>query len=148
MGIRKVKRVQSEKSKGVKYLLRIAFIVFITSQLSFAQDTKSAFSFCGKTGDCTMTYNELMACKKELTALDKGASVSYFIITLKVKEKKDFVFVEYTQQGNRFTKGAMEAIEKLHKEKKLGDKLEIGSVEIVQSGKAAKQVPGMVITLN
>jgi hypothetical protein len=38
-------------------------------------------------------------------------------------------------------------MEQLRKDKKLGDKIEISNVEVVQSGKAAKQVPGMVITI-
>jgi len=35
----------------------------------------------------------------------------------------------------------------LHTDKKLGDKLLISGVQLVQSGKSAKEVPGMVITL-
>lgn len=129
----------------MKYILSIVFFVLV--QLSFAQD-KPAFSFCDKTGDVTMTWDEFMACKKQIVTLDKNASISSFILTIKKKEKKDYVFVEFPAKGNTFTKGAMDMIEKLHTEKKLGDKLEITNVEVVQSGKAAKQVPGMVITLN
>ncbi len=131
----------------MKYILRITFIVLIGIQVSFVQDTKPAFSFGGKTGDCTMTWDEFYACKKELTTLDKNTSISSFILTVKKAVKKDFVFVEYPSKNNQFGKGAMTAIEQLHKDKKLGDKITIDGVEVVQSGKAAKQVPGMVITI-
>lgn len=132
----------------MKYIFRIAFIVLIGIQVSFVQGTKPAFSFCGKTGDCTMTWDEFIACKKELTTLDNSVSISSFVLTVKKVVKKDFVFEEYPSKSNKFGKGAMEAIEKLHKDKKLGDKLLIDGVEVVQSGKAAKQVPGMIITIN
>ena len=129
----------------MKYILSIVFFVLV--QLSFAQDTKPAFSFCDKTGDVTMTWDEFMACKKQLVTLDKNASISSFILTIKKAGKRDYEFVEFPAKGNMFTKGAMDEMEKLRKEKKLGDKIEISNVEVVQSGKAAKQVPGMIITI-
>lgn len=132
----------------MKYILRITFIVLIAIQVSFVQDTKPAFSFCGKTGDCTMTWDEFVACTKELTTLDKNVSISSFVLTVKKVVKKDFVFVEYPSKSNKFGKGAMEMIEQLHKDKRLGDKITIDGVEVVQSGKAAKQVSGMTITIN
>ena len=95
-----------------------------------------------------MTWDEFMVCKKELVSLDKNVAISSFILTIKKAEKRDYVFIEFPSKGNTFTKGAMEMIEKLHKDKKLGDKLEIGTVEVLQSGKAAKKAPGMIITLN
>ena len=128
----------------MKYILSIVFFVLV--QLSFAQE-KPAFSFCDKTGDVTMTWDEFTACKKQLVTLDKNASISSFILTIKKAGKRDYVFVEFPAKGNTFTKGAMDEMEKLRKEKKLGDKIEISNVEVVQSGKAAKQVPGMIITI-
>ncbi len=130
----------------MKYILSIVFFIFVVAQSVSAQE-KPAFSFCEKTGDVTMTWDEFMACKKELITLDKKASISSFILTIKKAGKKDYVFVEFPAKGNTFTKGAMDEMEKLRKEKKLGDKIEISNVEVVQSGKAAKQVPGMVITI-
>lgn len=132
----------------MKRIVGVLFFVFVFVQFGHAQNAKPVFSFCGKTGDVTMTWDEFMACKKELVTVDKNASISSFILTIKKAGKKDYEFVEFPAKGNTFTKGAMDTIEKLHKEKKLGDKLEITNVEVVQSGKAAKQVPGMVITLN
>ena len=130
----------------MKYILSIVFFIFVVAQSVSAQE-KPAFSFCEKTGDVTMTWDEFIACKKQLVTLDKNASISSFILTIKKAGKRDYVFVEFPAKGNTFTKGAMDEMEKLRKEKKLGDKIEISNVEVVQSGKAAKQVPGMVITI-
>ncbi len=129
----------------MNHILRIVFVVVISGYTSFAQ--APAFSFCGKSGDCSMTWDEFTACKKELITTDKNVSISSFVLTIKKAQKKDFVFVEYPANGNTLSKASVEMIEKLHKDKKLGDKLEIGTVEVVQSGKAAKKVTGMVITL-
>lgn len=130
----------------MKHLFSILFFVFVAVQVN-AQE-KPAVSFCGKIGEITTTWDEFMACKKEIVTLDKAASISSFIVTIKKKEKKDYVFVEFPAKGNQFTKGAMDAIQQLHKDKKLGDKIEITNVQVVQSGKAAKEVPGIVITIN
>lgn len=132
----------------MKYILKIAFILVVSTLVSFAQDPKPAFSFCGKTGECKMTWDEFMACKKELESIDKNVAISSFILTIEKAEKKDYVLLEFPAKGNKITKQAMDMIEKLHKDKKLGSKLEIDTVEVVQSGKAAKRVPGMVIILN
>lgn len=94
-----------------------------------------------------MTWDEFSKCKKQLIA-DKGLSVGSFILTITKKEKKDSVFVEYPCKGNAFSKSALENIEKLHADKKLGTKISIEAVQILESGKEARNVPGMVITLN
>lgn len=131
----------------MKSIVSVMFFILVSIQSGQAQDTKPAFSFCDKTGDVTMTWDEFMACKKQLVTLDKNASISSFILTIKKAGKRDYEFVEFPAKGNMFTKGAMDTMEKLRKEKKLGDKIEISNVEVVQSGKAAKQVPGMIITI-
>ncbi len=131
----------------MRHFLRITFILFISIQAVGAQ-TKPAFSLCGKTGDCTMTWEEFTTCKKELTTTDPAVSIGSFIVTVKKANKKDFEFLEFPAKGNKFSAAALEMIEKLHKDKKLGDTIAIDTVEVVQSGKAAKKVPGMVITLN
>lgn len=129
----------------MKYRFIVTFIVLISVQVSFAQ--APAFSFCGKTGDCTITWEEFMACKKELIVSDKNVSISSFRLTVQKAKKKEFVFLEFPQKGNAFSKASLDMIEELHKDKKLGSKLEVDAVEVVQSGKAAKKLPGMVITL-
>ena len=66
----------------MKYILSIVFFIFVVAQSVSAQE-KPAFSFCEKTGDVTMTWDEFIACKKQLVTLDKNASISSFILTIK-----------------------------------------------------------------
>jgi len=132
--------------KRMKYRFIVTFIVLISIQISFAQ--APAFSFCGKTGDCTMTWDEFMKCKKQLIVTDKNISISSFIVTIQKAKKKDFIFLEFSEKGNTFSKATLDMIEELHKENKMGSKVQIDAVEVVQSGKAARKVPGMVIMLN
>ena len=94
-----------------------------------------------------MTWDEFSGCRKELIA-DKGLSIGSYIITLTKAEKKDTTYIEYPVKGSVFSKSALESIEKLHKDKKLGNKMTIEAVEILQSGQQARKVPGMVIILN
>ncbi len=128
----------------MKCILKIVFVLFISAN-TFAQ--APAFSLCEKTGDCTITWNEFTKCKKQLVTTDKNISISSFRLTIQKAKKKEFIFVEFTEKGNAFSKASLDMIEELHKDKKLGSKLEIDAVEVVQSGKAARKVPGMVITL-
>ena len=128
-----------------KHIVKIVVVIFISVQ-SFAQNAH--YSFCGKTGDCTMTWEEFTNCKKELTTTDKNTTISSFIVTIQEAKKKDFVFSEYPAKGNAFSKASLDMIDELRKKKKLGNKLLIDNVEIVQSGKAAKKAPAMVIILN
>lgn len=95
-----------------------------------------------------MTWDEFSKCKKELVTNDKKLSIGSFILTITKKEKKDSVFVEFPAKGSMFSKSALETIEKLHKDKKLGTKVLIEAVQVLESGKEARKVPGMVITLN
>jgi hypothetical protein len=103
---------------------------------------------CGKTGNCSMTWDEFMSCKKELLTNDKSVSINSFILTIQKAEKRDTIQIEYPSKGNAFSKQALESIEKLHKDKKMGNKVLIEAVNVVQSGKEARKVPGMVIILN
>ena len=121
-----------------------AFFILFLVQPAAAQN---AFTFCDKAGDCSMTFEEFAACKKMLVTTDKETSVSSFVLTVKKKEKKDYVFLEFSSKSNTIGKDALQMIDQLHKDKKLGDKIEISNVEVVQSGKAARKVNGMVITI-
>jgi hypothetical protein len=124
-------------------------ILLLTVTLSaFSQKEKPLYSFGGKTGNCSMTWEEFMSCKKELTATDKGITVNSFILTIQKAEKKDTIQIEYPSRANAFSKQAIESIEELHKKKKMGNKVLIEAVQVVQSGKEARKVGGMVITLN
>ena len=124
------------------------FFILLLLSVTVSTFAQNAYSFCGKTGDCTMTWDEFMACKKELVMADKNSSISSFRLTIQKAKKKDFVFLEFPGKGNAFSKASLDMIEELHKDKKMGNKVEIDAVEVVQSGKAAKKIPGMVITLN
>ncbi|MDF2438865.1 MAG: hypothetical protein K0Q95_3241 [Bacteroidota bacterium] len=130
----------------MKNLLTILMLTFTIT--AFSQKEKPLYSFGGKMGNCTMTWDEFMSCKKELTAIDKTVSVNSYILTIQKAEKKDTVQIEYPSRGNAFSKQAIESIEKLHKDKKMGNKVVIDAVQIVQSGKEARKVNGMIITLN
>jgi hypothetical protein len=115
---------------------------------AFSQKEKPLYSFGGKTGNCSMTWDEFLACKKELVPTDKGITVNAFILTIQKAEKKDTIQIEYPSKGNAFSKQAIESIDELHKKKKMGNKVLIEQVQVVQSGKEARKVGGMVITLN
>jgi hypothetical protein len=127
---------------------KLLFVLLIFGLSGFAQKEKALYSMCGKTGNCSMTWEEFMSCKKELVANEKGVSINSFILTIQKAEKKDTVQIEYPSKGNMFSKQALESIEELHKKKKMGNKVLIEAVQIVQSGREARKVPGMVITLN
>jgi hypothetical protein len=127
---------------------KLIFGLLILALSGFAQKEKPVYSFCGKTGNCSMTWEEFMSCKKELITNDKGISVNSFILTIQKAEKKDTIQIEYPSKGNAFSKQALESIEELRKKKKMGNKVLIEAVQVVQSGREARKVAGMVITLN
>jgi hypothetical protein len=127
--------------------IKLLFILLTLTSFVFAQKEKPLYSFCGKTGNCSMNWDEFMACKKELIATEKGITVNSFILTIQKAEKKDTLQIEYPSKGNAFSKQAIESIEELHKKKKMGNKVLIEGVQIVQSGKEARKVEGMTITL-
>jgi hypothetical protein len=132
----------------MKTLLKITFLFLISSNLSFAQKGTPLFSICGKTGDCTMTWEEFSKCKKVLVPTDKKITIGTFLVTVQKAERKDSTYIEFQEKGGLFSKSSLEVIEKLHKDKKLGNKIVIEAVEILESGKAARKGAGMVITLN
>jgi hypothetical protein len=118
----------------------------IISGFCFAQN--NVYILCDKSGDCSMTWDEFTQCKKTLITTDKAMSVSAFVVTVKKLGKKDVEFLEFSSKTNSFPKEALQMIDELKKNKKLGDKIEISNVEVVQSGKPARKVNGMIITLN
>ena len=131
----------------MKKFFKVLFVILVSTQISFAQKKAPEYSLCGKMGDCTMTWDEFSKCKKELVA-DKGLSIGSYIITVMKSEKKDSIYIEYPIKGSVFSKSSLEKIEELHKDKKLGKKILIEAVQLLESGKEARKVPGMVITLN
>ncbi len=95
-----------------------------------------------------MTWDEFSACKKEIVSTDKKVQIGSFILFVPKNEKKDSTMIEFQIKGNLFNKQAKETIEKLRKDKKLGKKLVIEAVEVLESGKSARKVPGLTITIN
>jgi hypothetical protein len=130
---------------GVKFLSVLS--VFLFTALSASAQGKAELSFCGKTGNQSMTWEEFSACKKELVAIDKNLKINSFIVLVGKAEKKDTVWTEYISKGSTFSKTAIEAMEKLHKNKKMSNTIKIEAVEILQSGRDGRKVPGMTITL-
>jgi hypothetical protein len=130
----------------MKLGIKVIVVLVVLASSVFAQKEKPLYSFCGKTGNSSMTWDEFMKCKKELLT-EKGVSIGSYVLTIQKAEKKDTVQIEYVSKGNAFSKQAIESIEKLHKDKKMGNKILIEGVEILESGKAARKVPGMTIIL-
>jgi hypothetical protein len=126
----------------------IILLFLLAATPCFSQKEKALYSFCGKSGNSTMTWDEFKSCRKELVTNDKGISINSFILTIQKAEKKDTIQIEYPSKGNAFSKQAIESIEKLHKDKKLGNKILIDAVQVVQSGKEARKVAGMTIYIN
>jgi hypothetical protein len=131
-------------------IFKVFFLLFISIAVltSFIQKEKPLYSFGGKTGNCTMTWDEFLACKKELVTNDKALMVGSFLLTISKVTKKDSLQIEYPAKGNAFSKAANESIKSLHDDKKMGRKVTIDHVMIQESGKAAREVPGMIIILN
>lgn len=129
-------------------ICKIVFLVLVSTGAAYAQKTTPLYSLCGKTGNCSMSWDEFMSCSKQLTATNNKIQVSSFVLTISKAEKKDTIQIEYPSKGNQFSKQALESIDKLHKDKKMGNTVLIEAVQVVESGKDARKVPGMTITLN
>lgn len=133
-------------SKRMNILLKYSIVLFLFICFAFTQKTP-AFSFCDKTADCNMSWDDFMKCKKELISTEKSVFINSFMVTIQKAEKKDTLSVQFKSKGNVFSRTLIESIEKLHKDKKMGRKVIIEDVELIQSGKAAKKDAGFTITL-
>jgi len=133
-------------NKNMNILFRTTFILLVIISFAFGEKTH-AFSFCGKNTECSLSFDEFISCKKELQAIDSKTSINSFVVTIQKIEKKETYSVQYKSKGKVFSKTLVEAIEKLHKEKKLGNIVLIEDVEIIQSGQSAKMDSGFKITL-
>src|SRR4051812_4511869 len=105
-----------------------ALVIMMVVSVSMMQAQKEAalYLLCGKTGNCGMSWDDFMKCKKELVPAEKGITVGSFLLTIqKSQGKKDTISIEYPSKGNLFSKSALESIEKLHKDKKMGNKVMI-----------------------
>ncbi|MBL7883661.1 MAG: hypothetical protein JNL69_06305 [Bacteroidia bacterium] len=130
----------------IKVFVKYLFILSVIVCFAFGEKAHG-FSFCGKNADCSLSFDEFIMCKKELIATDSKTSINSFVVTIQKIEKKETYSVQYKSKGKMFSKTLIEAIEKLHKDKKLGNIVLIEDVEIIQSGQAAKKDSGFKITL-
>lgn len=128
-------------------VFKIIFLIFFSNLTAFAQTTKPEYSFGGKTGNCTMTWDEFLTCKKELKILDKEIMINSFLVTVSKVQKKDSIQIEHPCKNNLFSKATTESIKELREDKKLGSIVVIDHVQIQQSGKAARIGSPMIITL-
>jgi hypothetical protein len=126
----------------------VIFLFLLIAVSVQAQKEAPLYSLCGKSGNCSMSWEDFMKCKKELVPVEKGITIGSFLLTIqKSQGKKDTISIEYPSKGNLFSKSALESIEKLHKDKKMGNKVMIDAVQVLQSGREARRVPGMTIIL-
>jgi hypothetical protein len=102
----------------MKTLLKITFLFLIISNISFAQKGTPLFSICGKTGNCTMTWEEFSKCKKVLVPTDKKITIGTFLVTVQKAERKDSTYIEFQEKGGLFSKSSLEVIEKASQRQK------------------------------
>lgn len=135
------------KDLEMKKTVSIVLLILVLSPLGFAQATKAEYSFGGKSGNSTMTWEEFLSCKKELKVLNKDLMIGSFLVTVSKLQKKDSTQIEHPCKNNLFSKAATESIKELHDDKKLGRTVVIDHVQIQQSGKAARVASPMIITI-
>ncbi len=129
----------------------ILLIAGLTSLTAFSQKEAAGptFTFCGKSGNSTMTFDEFKKCKKDIVPVEKNVKIVSFIISMLVVplEGKDSVFVDFQNIGGAFSEANTEAVDKLIKEKRIvGGKILIEEVKVSQDG-TEKKVNGMIIKL-
>jgi hypothetical protein len=137
------------KTGNVKIKLIFLIVAVGFSVKVFGQDTKSLYTFCGKSDNCTISFNEFKSCIKELTKTEKDLKIKSFIISAQVISPvtKEKFFEDHPNVGNDFSKETIEWLEKALKEKRLvNNRFLIEDVRIEQSGKMIK-APEMIVKL-
>ena len=126
----------------------IMLVVIFTTLNTFAQKeaVKPVYTFCGKSGDCTINLEDFKNAKKELTTIDKNVKVTSFNVSLLVisADTKDSVYVDYSNSGNVFSQQSTEAVEKFLSQKQIVGKILIEEVKVSEGDKTWKTA-GMVI---
>lgn len=121
----------------------LVLFVALLSISAYGQDRKYA-SFCDKTGDITMTWDEFSSCKKELGMIEPNLMVISFVMSIKANG----VFTDYVCKENIMSSQAVEALEKLHKEKTFEGKILIEEVMVKGvNSTGIRKVPGLAITI-
>jgi len=117
---------------------------------AFAQKAKPEpmFTFAGKSGSkISMTWDEYLKSKKELTTADKNVTVKSFNVAILNVNGKDSVYSDYSNTGNVFSRETVTAIEKTHSAATPGNTIFLEAVILNKDGKEVK-TPGMVIKFN
>lgn len=121
----------------------LVLFVALLSISAYGQDRKFV-SFCDKTGDITMAWDEFSACKKELTSVEPNLKINSFIVSIKISD----TYVDYSCKENVISSQALEAIQKAHADKKFEGKILIEEVMIIgMNSERERKVPGMTITI-
>ena len=129
---------------------KIFAILFIAAALNAYAQGKAEpvylYTFAGKGGDISMTWDEFSKCKMELITIDKSITIKSFNVSVLVINGKDSTYTDYANQGNVFGSDAIATLKTLQ-DKKIANKILIEEVVIRKDDKEVK-VPGMVIKLN
>ncbi|OFY87370.1 MAG: hypothetical protein A3F72_03990 [Bacteroidetes bacterium RIFCSPLOWO2_12_FULL_35_15] len=128
-----------------------SFVVLISTINIFAQkqNDKPVYTFCGKSGDSYITFDELKNCKKELTPIDKNLKIISFDISVPVVplKEKEYLFIYKSTVGNIFSETTTDLLEQFIAKKRLPhNRILIENVQVSQGDKIWKAA-GMSIKL-
>ncbi len=138
------------KNKMKNSIITSLVVMMISFNLfSQTQNSKPLFTFCGKSGVCTMTLDEFTKCSKEITPSDKNMKINSFHVSEMeyTKGGKDSVFTDWENKGNTFSKNTIDEIEKLIRNKKPIAKLFIENVDITQGDSKVKNSNIIIIKI-
>ncbi len=126
----------------------VTILLLSLTMTAFAQKAKMEpmFTFAGKSGDISMTWDEFSKAKKELSPAGSVTSIKSFTISVLVVSDKGSVYIDYANPGNKFSAESIAAIEKMQKSATPGNQILVESV-IVNKDKQEVKSPGMLIKL-
>jgi hypothetical protein len=133
----------------IKPVLLIVVVVSLFIAFSQKQSANRLYTFCDKTGDCTMSFDEFKKCAKTLNTIEKDLKVLSFVVSAKVitPDKKGSYFEDYPNMGSSFSNATIEWLEKIIAEKRLdNNRILIEEVKLIQGDKTLK-TSGMIIKL-
>lgn len=90
------------------------------------QNEKPFFTFCGKSGNFYMTFDEFKNCKKELIPINNNLIISAFTLSCSADGK----FWDFTSTGNAFSKEQNDALGKLISNPTFGNRILIENIQI------------------
>jgi hypothetical protein len=139
----------------LKAKIIIVFIVLATATAFVQkQEGKALYTFCGKSGECTMTFDDWKNCSKELIPISKSFKINSFKIQIKSLSlwenslgKKDTVCDTIYNVGAVFSDDNIRRIENSVRAKRLVGKLKIIAVDVLSENKKW-MAPDMSIKIN